>query len=47
MFTSDFTMKEIQQMYGEKVAPARGRQLMQLIKMKTGGETVLEGLNVY
>lgn len=47
MFTSDFSIEEIGQMYAEKIAPARGRQLAGLLKALCEKEFSLDGVAVY
>ena len=47
MFTSDFTIGEIGDMYSQKVAPARGKQLSNLLSGLAESEFVLDGVTVY
>jgi len=47
MFTSDFTISEIGDMYSQKVAPARGKQLVNLLTSLTEKEFILNGVTVY
>jgi len=46
MFTSDFTIDEIGEMYAQKVAPARGKQLANMLH-GLAKEYVLDGVTVY
>lgn len=46
-FTSDFSYKDIEEMYGKSVGLPRAKQLISLIKSMCGKEAVLDALNVY
>jgi DNA replication protein DnaC len=46
-FTSDFSYKDIEEMYAKSVGLPRAKQLISLIKSMCGKEAVLDALNVY
>ena len=47
LFSSDFSYKDIEEMYGKSVGLPRAKQLISLIKSMCGKEAVLDALNVY